>query len=958
MPTKVDELYVEVTTKAERLDAGLRSTVQKVDAAAGRMQQSLTKVDAAFANLGRGFAVAALPAALLALTKGAIDAADRINDLSQRTGVAVETLSGFGYVAKLSGTDVEIFANALSKMNKTLGDAAASDAAAQKIERLGLSVKNLLAMRPEEQFLAIADKISQLGTQAEKTKATMDVFGRSGAELIPIFEGGADAIRGMLDEAERLGVAFSAEEAAKIARFNDALDTMQARVQALARDGFLVLYDAVVKASDAYNRFTSNNQGLSAGGAKDALSSRAQEIAELTARLEHLAKVEADVQSGALSGYSAPSQGTIDKRRLETATALRMARNEYNELSRVIGEQYGPAEQQATKTAEESVKVKDKQTQSLKRYSAASATASKSAEALAHKQAELDRQFRDVLDGVAERYDDLVKEETRANLEAIEKMAEEVKRQAEESMRPFEHAFENVQDALADMLVEGKFSFESLAGIAKRLAAEVASAWVIKPILSSVTGGGSGTDILGSITGVAKGGGSGLVGSTLATIGGNFISNALFGGDRGMGADIGGMVGGAAGSFVGGPIGGFIGSTLGNLVGGLFGGGQPHPASTFGGQLGAGGALDVSYQSKHAGTEVAQSLAQQVAAIAGSLAAAGIDLAGTEIHGGTDVGRFGGKGFFGVGGLDKTIQFDPNDPKSLDNALGRLAVELASTADIADDRLRAALEHIQIEGKGAAQVLQEIVDAATFDQRQASFRANLEDEILKLTDPLAYQTKQILAMTDELMKQAVALEVSPALVERWRDTQLAMLDGTNAQQELVRASQQAMEAALRAAEEFAEVQKRLEATLTDALLGADSPLSPEAQLALARGNLDALASASTPEELSRLSDAFNTFIEQSRALKASTADFKADFAYGQAIIEAAIQRAGGQAATNRAQAAQLSAALSGLTGTQPSASAPTDTTALIGALNRMAQAQEQNNALVRGIAYDTAQAAR
>jgi tape measure domain-containing protein len=57
---------------------------------------------------------------------------------------------------------------------------------------------------------------------------------------------------------------------------------------------------------------------------------------------------------------------------------------------------------------------------------------------------------------------------------------------------------------------------------------------------------------------------------------GNFGANALFGDDRGAGADIGGAVGTAIGSIWG-PLGAAVGGFLGNSVGGLFGGGEPSP---------------------------------------------------------------------------------------------------------------------------------------------------------------------------------------------------------------------------------------------------------------------------------------------------------------------------------------------------------------------------------------------
>lgn len=53
---------------------------------------------------------------LAAMAKGAIDAADKLNDLSQKTGVSVERLSQFDQAAKMSGTTIDAVGGAMVKL--------------------------------------------------------------------------------------------------------------------------------------------------------------------------------------------------------------------------------------------------------------------------------------------------------------------------------------------------------------------------------------------------------------------------------------------------------------------------------------------------------------------------------------------------------------------------------------------------------------------------------------------------------------------------------------------------------------------------------------------------------------------------------------------------------------------------------------------------------------------------
>ena len=73
--------------------------------------------------------------------------------MSQRTGISVETLSELGYAAQLSGVDVETLETAIKRMQKTIiGAAEGSQAAVEALAELGLTVEDLRGLSPDQQF--------------------------------------------------------------------------------------------------------------------------------------------------------------------------------------------------------------------------------------------------------------------------------------------------------------------------------------------------------------------------------------------------------------------------------------------------------------------------------------------------------------------------------------------------------------------------------------------------------------------------------------------------------------------------------------------------------------------------------------------------------------------------------------------------------------------------------------
>src|SRR6185369_16747709 len=75
----------------------------------------------------------------------------------------------------------------------------------------------------DEALLKISDGLKGLNSPAARTAAAIDIFGKSGAQLLPMLQDGSKVIAELADEAKNLGISFSRVDAAKVEAANDAL---------------------------------------------------------------------------------------------------------------------------------------------------------------------------------------------------------------------------------------------------------------------------------------------------------------------------------------------------------------------------------------------------------------------------------------------------------------------------------------------------------------------------------------------------------------------------------------------------------------------------------------------------------------------------------------------------------------------------------------------------------------
>ncbi|KAA0220487.1 MAG: hypothetical protein KJ057_12865 [Phycisphaerae bacterium] len=162
--------------------------------------------------------------ALLSTAKIFADVGDSLNDMSVRTGVSVESLSELSFAAEQSGADMETLEKGLRAMQRTIVEAGSgSKSAVDALGRLGLNVDGLLALSPEQQFKAIADQMAKIADPTIRAATALDIFSRSGTQLLPLMAEGAAGIEELQKQARQFGLTISTEDAQSAALLDDTL---------------------------------------------------------------------------------------------------------------------------------------------------------------------------------------------------------------------------------------------------------------------------------------------------------------------------------------------------------------------------------------------------------------------------------------------------------------------------------------------------------------------------------------------------------------------------------------------------------------------------------------------------------------------------------------------------------------------------------------------------------------
>jgi hypothetical protein len=252
--TKLGTLTVDLLAKTGSFETDIKRAEKTTASSMRAIGEAATQ---AGALIGAGLAAGATAAAVA--VKQAIDQADEISKLSQKIGITTEALSGLNVAAQLSDVGIQQLQGGITRLVRAQEDVASGAGnMASLFDAIGVSAVNADgSLRETDKVLRdLADVFQALPDGAAKTALAVDIFGRSGADLIPLLNEGSKGLREYDELAERLGVRLSTETGKAAEDFNDNLTILKIGLQGVATQVATELLPDLV---DLTNQFTATD---------------------------------------------------------------------------------------------------------------------------------------------------------------------------------------------------------------------------------------------------------------------------------------------------------------------------------------------------------------------------------------------------------------------------------------------------------------------------------------------------------------------------------------------------------------------------------------------------------------------------------------------------------------------------------------------------------------------------
>lgn len=205
----------------------LEDKTKRAFKAIGRSMKSVTK---SIFSLKTGLVSVAGIAGLGFLIKRSMDATDEMAKMSRAIGVSVEDLGALRHAASLGGLASTQLDKAVQKLAINMADMSRGVGLAKDVfEKHNISVNNADgSLRTVMEVMSdVADVTAGMTNQTEKADLAYKLFGARGAKMINMLNGGSDAMREAMKEAELLGLVMSEDTVKGVEAANDAFTRLK-----------------------------------------------------------------------------------------------------------------------------------------------------------------------------------------------------------------------------------------------------------------------------------------------------------------------------------------------------------------------------------------------------------------------------------------------------------------------------------------------------------------------------------------------------------------------------------------------------------------------------------------------------------------------------------------------------------------------------------------------------------
>jgi hypothetical protein len=240
-------LEIQMRADVARIAEDMANAKRSVVGTMADIEQAVASAKGALASLGIGLSAGSF----IAMIKGSIDAADHMNDLSQKVGIGVKELAGWELAANSSGTSMEAVAKGVKGISVFMVEHNAE-----------LKAAGIISTTTSGALTQVADVFKNLPDGPTKTALAVKMFGKAGMDMIPMLNQGSAGLGDMQEKTrvygERLALLAPSAD-----RFNDELAELALQSKVTGINIATVLMPGLIGAAQFIN-------DLRAGGERGA----------------------------------------------------------------------------------------------------------------------------------------------------------------------------------------------------------------------------------------------------------------------------------------------------------------------------------------------------------------------------------------------------------------------------------------------------------------------------------------------------------------------------------------------------------------------------------------------------------------------------------------------------------------------------------------------------------------
>jgi hypothetical protein len=243
------------------LVANTASFTTTLNKAVSDVEHAVLKMKTAFGSLAEVFTIAGIAE----LTKSTLEFGDQLEKSAIKTGNSAQAISELAFAARQVNIDLPELTSSFEKMERAISTAGTGNAQTKAaFDALGISFAQIKQLSPDQQFEEIANQISKLPDPTDRARASIAIFGRAGAELLPLFEQGAAGIELARQKAIEFGASLDAEQLKKMADASTAVKDLGESFRSFATAGVANVAQPLKSLFDSLTQYARGNNPIEA----------------------------------------------------------------------------------------------------------------------------------------------------------------------------------------------------------------------------------------------------------------------------------------------------------------------------------------------------------------------------------------------------------------------------------------------------------------------------------------------------------------------------------------------------------------------------------------------------------------------------------------------------------------------------------------------------------------------